>query len=79
MMSFYPQSALATSLTRILKCTSTNQEKIDDYAVVDLGIKYSRENFFWLKEANVRFEIKNLLDEKYVGAIYASDTETDVD
>jgi outer membrane receptor protein involved in Fe transport len=25
-----------------------NQEKIDDYAIVDLGIKYSRENF--LKE-----------------------------
>ena len=56
-----------------------NQEKIGDYAIVDLGIKYSRENLFWLKEAIARFEIKNLFDEKYVGAIYASDTETDVD
>ncbi|NOQ45931.1 MAG: TonB-dependent receptor, partial [Desulfobulbaceae bacterium] len=56
-----------------------NKEEIDDYTIVDLSMKYSRENLFWLKEASVRFEIKNLFDKKYVGAIYASDTETDVD
>lgn len=56
-----------------------NQEKIDDYVIVDLTIKYSKEKLFWLKEASVGLEIKNLFDEKYIGAIYASDTETDVD
>jgi iron complex outermembrane receptor protein len=58
---------------------AANQEKIDDYTIVDLSIKYSKEDFWWLRHANIGFEVKNLFDEKYVGAIYASDTATDVD
>jgi hypothetical protein len=34
---------------------------------------------WWLRQASIEFEVKNLFDEKYVGAIYASDTATDVD
>jgi iron complex outermembrane receptor protein len=58
---------------------AANQEEIDDYTIVDLSIKYSKEDFWWLRHANIGFEVKNLFDEKYVGAIYASDTATDVD
>jgi len=58
---------------------AANKEEVDDYTVVDLGIKYSKEDFWWLRHASIGFEIKNLFDEKYVGAIYASDTATDVD
>ncbi|MDL1963572.1 MAG: TonB-dependent receptor [Deltaproteobacteria bacterium] len=58
---------------------ATNKEEVDDYIVVDLGIKYSKEDLGWLKHASIGFELKNLFDEKYVGAIYASDTATSVD
>jgi len=58
---------------------AANKEEVDDYIIVDLGIKYSKEDLGWLKHASIGLELKNLFDEKYVGAIYASDTATDVD
>jgi iron complex outermembrane recepter protein len=58
---------------------AANKEEVDDYTIVDLSIKYSKEDFWWLRHASIGFEVKNLFDEKYVGAIYASDTATDVD
>ncbi|MCD4805790.1 MAG: TonB-dependent receptor [Desulfobacterales bacterium] len=58
---------------------ATNKEEVDDYIIVDLGIKYSKEDLGWLKHASIGLELKNLFDEKYVGAIYASDTATSVD
>jgi iron complex outermembrane receptor protein len=56
-----------------------NIEEVDDYTIVDLGIKYSKEDFWWLRHASIGLELKNLFDEKYVGAIYASDTVASVD
>ncbi|MCK5508485.1 MAG: TonB-dependent receptor, partial [Desulfobacterales bacterium] len=56
-----------------------NTEEVDDYTVVDFGIKYSKEDFWWFKHASIGFEVKNLFDEKYVGAIYANDTAKQVD
>ncbi|MEA1900260.1 MAG: TonB-dependent receptor [Thermodesulfobacteriota bacterium] len=56
-----------------------NKEEVDDYIIVDLGIKYSKEDFWWLKHASIGLELKNLFDEKYVGAIFANDTATSVD
>ncbi len=53
-----------------------NQEEVDGYTIVDLSIKYSKDDFWWLRHASIGFEVKNLFDEKYVGAIYASDTGT---
>jgi len=58
---------------------AANKEEVDDYIIVDLGIKYSKEDFWWLRHASIGLEVKNLFDEKYVGAIYASDTATSVD
>jgi len=58
---------------------AANIEEVDDYIIVDLGIKYSKEDLGWLKHASIGLELKNLFDEKYVGAIYASDTTTSVD
>jgi len=58
---------------------AANKEEVDDYIIVDLGIKYSKEDFWWLRHASIGLELKNLFDEKYVGAIYASDTATSVD
>ncbi|MBC2695109.1 MAG: TonB-dependent receptor [Desulfobacteraceae bacterium] len=58
---------------------ATNKEEVDDYTIVDLGIKYSKEDLGWLRHASIGLELKNLFDEKYVGAIYASDTATSVD
>jgi iron complex outermembrane receptor protein len=58
---------------------ATNKEEVDDYIIVDLGIKYSKEDFWWLRHASIGLELKNLFDEKYVGAIYATDTGTGAD
>ncbi|MBC2715231.1 MAG: TonB-dependent receptor [Desulfobacteraceae bacterium] len=58
---------------------AANKEEVDDYIIVDLGIKYSKEDLWWLRHASIGLELKNLFDEKYVGAIYASDTATSVD
>ncbi len=53
-----------------------NREKIDDYAVVDLNLGYTIDNFWVLKEAKVGLELSNLFNKRYVGAIVASDTGT---
>jgi len=55
-----------------------NKEEVDDYIIVDLGIKYSKEDFWWLRHASIGLELKNLFDEKYVGAIFANDTAREV-
>ncbi|MBW2090232.1 MAG: TonB-dependent receptor [Deltaproteobacteria bacterium] len=51
-----------------------NKEKIDDYTVVDLNLRYTIDDFFGLKEAKIGLELHNLFDERYVGAIVADDT-----
>ncbi|WDN88713.1 iron complex outermembrane recepter protein [Desulfosarcina sp. BuS5] len=56
-----------------------NKERIDDYAVVDLNFGYRIDDFGGLREAKVGLELSNLFDERYVGAIEASDTGTGAD
>jgi iron complex outermembrane receptor protein len=56
-----------------------NKEKVDDYTVVDLNLKYTQDNFWGLKEAKIGLELSNLLNERYVGAISASDTGSGAD
>ncbi|MCD6562030.1 MAG: TonB-dependent receptor, partial [Deltaproteobacteria bacterium] len=56
-----------------------NKEKIDDYAVVDLNLSYTIDDFWGLREAKVGLELSNLFNERYVGAIEASDTGTGAD
>ncbi|RZB33115.1 MAG: hypothetical protein SRB2_04180 [Desulfobacteraceae bacterium Eth-SRB2] len=51
-----------------------NKEKIDDYAVVNLNLGYTIDDFWGLREAKIGLELSNLFDERYVGAIEASDT-----
>lgn len=51
-----------------------NKERIDDYTVVDLNLKYTIDDIFGLKEAKIGLELHNLFDERYVGAIVADDT-----
>ena len=53
-----------------------HKEKIDDYAVVDLNLRYTIDDFWGLREAKVGLELSNLFDERYVGAIIADDTGT---
>ncbi|MEA3359030.1 MAG: TonB-dependent receptor [Thermodesulfobacteriota bacterium] len=53
-----------------------NKEKIDDYAVVDLNLRYTMDDFWELREAKIGLELSNLFDKKYVGAIVANDTGT---
>jgi len=53
-----------------------HKEKIDDYAVVDLNLRYTINDFWELSEAKVGLELSNLFDERYVGAIIADDTGT---
>jgi outer membrane receptor protein involved in Fe transport len=53
-----------------------NKERIDDYAVVDLNLRYTINDFWRLREAKVGLELSNLFDKKYVGAIIGSDTGT---
>ncbi len=53
-----------------------NKEKIDDYALVDLSLAYTIDDFWVLKEARIGLELRNLFNERYVGAIVASDTGT---
>ncbi|OEU64114.1 MAG: hypothetical protein BA867_12810 [Desulfobacterales bacterium S5133MH16] len=56
-----------------------NKEKIDDYAVVNLNLRYTIDDFWGLREAKVGLELNNLFDERYVGAIIADDTGTGAD
>jgi iron complex outermembrane receptor protein len=53
-----------------------NKERIDDYVVVDSNLGYTIDGFWGLREAKVGLELSNLFDERYVGAIEASDTGT---
>jgi len=53
-----------------------NKEKIDDYAVVDLNLRYTIDDFLGLREAEVGLELSNLFDKRYVGVIEADDTGT---
>jgi iron complex outermembrane receptor protein len=56
-----------------------NKEKIDDYAVVNLHLRYTIDDLWGLGEAKVGFELHNLFNERYVGAIIADDTGTGAD
>ncbi|MCD6184248.1 MAG: TonB-dependent receptor [Deltaproteobacteria bacterium] len=53
-----------------------NKERIDDYAVVDLNLGYIIDDFWGLREGKVGFELSNLFNKRYVGAIVADDTGT---
>ena len=56
-----------------------NKEKIDDYTVVDLNLRYTIDDFWGLREAKLGLELSNLFNERYVGAIIADDTGTGAD
>ena len=56
-----------------------NKERIDDYAVVDLNLGYTIDDFWGLREAKIGLELNNLFNKRYVGAIEASDTGTSAD
>lgn len=56
-----------------------NKEKIDDYAVVDINFKYTKNNFLGLKKTEIGLELSNLFNERYVGAISANDTGSGAD
>ncbi|MCD6292437.1 MAG: TonB-dependent receptor, partial [Deltaproteobacteria bacterium] len=50
-----------------------NQEKIDDYVTVNLTADYQIENPWFMKKANLKIELTNIFDKKYVGSIKADD------
>jgi iron complex outermembrane receptor protein len=52
---------------------ATNKEIIDSYAIADLKMDYSFENVSLFSSLKASLEIKNITNEKYVGAIEVSD------
>jgi outer membrane receptor protein involved in Fe transport len=50
-----------------------HKEEIDDYIVVDLGIKYTKRNFYFIDALKVSLDFYNLLDKEYVSVINSSD------
>jgi len=56
-----------------------NKERIDDYVVFNLHLWYTVNKLGILREAKAGIELKNLLNERYVGAIVANDTGTGAD
>ncbi len=50
-----------------------NREKISDYAVVDLNIRYTKKNILWCKVFSAGVTFLNLFDTHYIGIINASD------
>jgi iron complex outermembrane receptor protein len=50
-----------------------NTQSISAYATADLSLTYTLPRFAWCEELTVGLDVTNLFDEKYVGAIEASD------
>jgi len=50
-----------------------NTERISDYAVADLNIRYTKKNILWCKVFSAGVSFLNLFDTHYIGIINASD------
>ncbi len=52
---------------------SEHKEAVSAYPVADLKVSYTKENFWFVKEAKLALEVDNIFDKKYVAVINASD------
>jgi iron complex outermembrane receptor protein len=50
-----------------------NTERISDYAVADLNIRYTKKNILWCKVFSAGVSFLNLFNTHYIGIINASD------
>lgn len=52
---------------------ATNTEKLDAYTISNFKADYSLNNFFYTKNLKISFEVNNIFNKQYVGAIDVSD------
>jgi len=52
---------------------ATNQEKLNDYTLVNCSVHYKMKNILKLKELSIGCDIRNIINTKYIGMIYTSD------
>ena len=50
-----------------------NDQPISPHGIVDMALRYTKNEIFSLKEATIGLTISNLFDQKYVGSISAQD------
>ncbi len=52
---------------------ATHQEKIDDYILVDLSVRYILEDVLFARSINLSLELSNLFDKEYISSVTSSD------